>query len=271
MTIKQIELHELEARVVRRERRVFRLTLVFSFLPVVAAAALLWMTIEGISSARRELGVVRTDLIDTTAARDRARTDLAGLKDTITGLEMQAANAKEEVGRLQSQYQQSQARVRRWEERLAVVQENLRRTSQFTQHVYQFNWAEAKALASQIPRGGELLMRIDEYRRQGIGWGWENTRDKGFVSPGFAGFILQEMQVVPGELSPIDALFTLPLTNQQPRPGDVVVYDAGFAMFYFQDRDGKEFVIGMTLIGILALSYDFGVPRVGVRRTGLSP
>lgn len=215
MTIKQIELHELEARVVRRERRVFRLTLVFSFLPVVAAAALLWMTIEGISVARTQ--------------------------------------------------------VRKLEERLADVQETLRRSSQFEQHVYQLNWAEAKVLASQIPLGGELLMHIGEYRNQGIGWAWENTPDEGFVSPGFAGFILQEMQVVPGELSPIDALFTLPLTNQQPRPGDVVVYDADFAMFYFQDRDGKEFVVGMTPVGIVALSYDFGVRRVGVRRTGLSP
>ena len=102
-------------------------------------------------------------------------------------------------------------------------------------------------------------------------WAWTTTTDKEFVSPGFAGFILQEMQLLPRELSPVDALSTLPLTKQRPRPGDVVVSDAGFAMLYFQDRDGEEFVVSMTLVGIVALSYDFGVRRVGVRRTGLSP
>ncbi len=55
MATRQSELSELEARIVRRERRIFTRTLLFSFLPVVAAAVLLWTTIEQIDTARTEL------------------------------------------------------------------------------------------------------------------------------------------------------------------------------------------------------------------------
>jgi tetratricopeptide (TPR) repeat protein len=55
MATRQSELSELEARIVRRERRIFIRTLLFSFLPVVAAAVLLWTTIEQIDTARTEL------------------------------------------------------------------------------------------------------------------------------------------------------------------------------------------------------------------------
>ena len=41
-------------------------------------------------------------------------------------------------------------------------------------------------------------------------------------------------------------------------------------MFYFRDRAGTEFVVGMTPIGILALLYEFGPRRLAVLRTGFS-
>lgn len=246
----QIDLGELEAQFSHKERRIFGRTLLMSLVPVGAAAVLLWTTIAQISAARDEL---------------------ENLKVTFSDLDAKAGRARDELAVLQDQYQESQNTIRTLELDLARVQEKLRLSSQFARHIYEFNWAEAKSIASQFPEGGDLLSRIGEYRLRGVGWDLRNTPSAGFVSPAFAGTILQDLGVVGSDQSPVAALSNLPfVTDEPPNLGDVVIYDAGFAMFYFRDRDGVEFVVGMTLVGIVALKYDFGVKRIGVRRSGFS-
>jgi hypothetical protein len=43
----------------------------------------------------------------------------------------------------------------------------------------------------------------------------------------------------------------------------------GYVLFYYLDREGRPFVIGMTPMGIAALEPEFATP-VGYRRSGLS-
>jgi hypothetical protein len=45
--------------------------------------------------------------------------------------------------------------------------------------------------------------------------------------------------------------------RSKPLVGDVVFYQAGYTMFYYEYRGGSPFVIGMTPLGVLALKPDF--------------
>jgi hypothetical protein len=62
----------------------------------------------------------------------------------------------------------------------------------------------------------------------------------------------------------------LPSDSSDPRPGDLVVYQSGYTMFFFRDPADVEFVVGMTPFGVTALLYDFGLPVQRVIRTGIN-
>ncbi len=151
-----------------------------------------------------------------------------------------------------------QAELVGMQERVSALQLKLRDAANFDDNRHELDWSDAKAIFSRV-EWASLLLSIHELQEAGVGWDLSNTPERGFHSPGFAEYVL-------------DRSFGLSLSdlerteNQHPRPGDVVVYDTGYTMFYFRDRDGIEFVIGMTPVGIVALKYDFGPKRRYVLR-----
>jgi hypothetical protein len=101
-------------------------------------------------------------------------------------------------------------------------------------------------------------------------WGLANTPRGGFTSPGFAGYVLRGLAPVSGGADPERALRRLPRTLDPPFIGDVVLYEAGFAMFFLRDANDQPYVLGMTPVGVTSLEPDFGVRRLAVLRTGIS-
>ena len=96
------------------------------------------------------------------------------------------------------------------------------------------------------------------------------TPTEGFHSPTFAAFVLQRIDRSLEGLSVKEVLESLtPVPFQERRPGDIVVYEMGYSMFYFKDNEGTEFVIGMTPVGIAALKLHFGPNIEGVVRAAL--
>jgi hypothetical protein len=55
-------------------------------------------------------------------------------------------------------------------------------------------------------------------------------------------------------------LFSSLRYKQSPEPGDLVFYPGDIVLFYFVDRSGRPFVIGMTPRGIRALEPGFAEP-----------
>lgn len=111
-------------------------------------------------------------------------------------------------------------------------------------------------------------MKILHFRDRDLPFSFTNRPEVGFTSPGFAGYILQQLRRVPDGYPPETTLRTLPSVSE-PQLGDIIEYETGFALFYLRDRRGSPFVIGMTPMGITALNLDFGARRTGVLRTNL--
>jgi hypothetical protein len=131
----------------------------------------------------------------------------------------------------------------------------------FDKHVYQLNWSDLKMLAMADDRAIDVLGIIESRRTQV--WGMSNTDEGGYNSPGFAQLVWNQMSRPP-------AYADLPRDTGPPHPGDIVVYDFGYHLYYFRDNEGREFVVGMTPLGVLALDYDFGPRRLAILHTGLS-
>lgn len=82
--------------------------------------------------------------------------------------------------------------------------------------------------------------------------------EDGFDSPSFAAFMLERYGLLPA--SGIDERYRLREVLHpvdKPQIGDVVFYERGYTMFYFEDENGVPFVVGMTPLGVLALEPDF--------------
>jgi hypothetical protein len=232
---------EFEARLASRERRALARTIVLTLIPVIAAVVFLWITVDEVRESERKLDQVNKELATAERERDRAvkERDLARRQtNTLRGA-------------------------------LGEVQQQLRKSSDFATHIYPFDWSDVKLLASQSPDLARLLVTIRA--RRGIPFDLANRPDKGFSSPGFAAFVLQELGRLPRDVDGSEALSRLPSSRRPPVPGDIVRYETGYAMFYFRDRNGRPFVVGMTPVGIAALRPNFGPKRTEVLRTGLSP
>ena len=260
---------ELERLVALRERRALIRTWLLSALPIVAAAGFLWFMTDRISAAQGELAQVQR-------AYAQVEHELPLAQQKLAEAEAQRASAQRAAAELQARLEQAATRLaeadRKLEDtaaRLSEAEQKLAQSATFVENMYDLRWEEAKEFAALFARAAEILFIADEMRRRNVGWSMANREGAGYNSPGFAGVVLQRLGRLPRDLPPATVLADLPRESGPPRVGDIVVYDGGYSMFYFRDRQGVEFVVGMTPIGIAALKYEFGPRRLGVLRTGL--
>lgn len=243
-----------------RERRTFAITTLITLALVAAIVAFLAYAADRLRTMQAELSATETALAvakDTLESTKAALADvtpqLAAAEAARDGAEADAKSAMARVADLETRLDAANAQ-------LAELSEQIKLSVDYAQHLHPVDWQDAKELYSTSDRIGAVLDRILAHRQDGLRFSIANSPDKGFTSPGFANYVLGEVGLPPlGELKKADA----------PALGDIVLYDGGFALFYFKDHKGKPFVIGMTPVGIAALDPDFGVPQAGVRATGI--
>ena len=129
---------------------------------------------------------------------------------------------------------------------------------------FNFDFSRDKELFSVYPRQSQL---ITEMRRMidanEIKWHLGgNSPEQGFDSPSFATYLINKFSTVNIAASErYNLKETLPSTTN-PKVGDVVFYEYGYAMIYFRHK-GQPFVVGMTPIGLASLTLEFGPKIVG--------
>lgn len=114
MTTVDASLSELEARVARRERRSLWRTAVATLLPVTAAAALLWVTVDRIGETSAELTTVKSEL-------DNLDDNLAAARTERDAALQQAQNLGDELETAQTALATTDARFDRLESRAAEL------------------------------------------------------------------------------------------------------------------------------------------------------
>ena len=191
----------------------------------------------------------------------RSQTQVSALSTQKQALEVQVGSLEVQNKTLGEQAQSLEAK--------------LRETTELVKFTRQVDFADAKYVASSSPQAARILELALDLKQRNVRWKLGGrSPEEGFDSPGFAAFVLRRLHLLPGaqggEAAP--ALHNDPggwLRNNlkeipQPRVGDLVFYDSGYAMFYFTKPGAEPFVLGMTPFGITALIPDFA-KRFGVR------
>jgi len=129
---------------------------------------------------------------------------------------------------------------------------------------FSFDFRRDKELFSRYPK---QTMMISEMRRMidknEIKWHLGgNSPEQGFDSPSFATYIINKYsktEVAAGNRYKLKQI--LPSTIN-PKVGDVVFYEQGYTMIYFEYHN-QPFVVGMTPIGLASLTLEFGPKIIG--------
>jgi len=269
----------LDRRIERVHRTALIRTVVLGVAVVAAAAAFLWFIVRQAEQANAQLHALNAQIetARTAAATANARVAAANEQaaraaERVTAAESARTRAEAELKTAQDalksavdQTTKLQQQITELEGKLAAAQKALAAALDLQKHVYKLNWDELKMMSAESGAAAGLLEKIFQQKDR-VHWGMSNTPAGGYNSPGFATLILQQVNRLP----PGRSLAELPREDGAPRLGDVVVYESGYSLFFFRDHARREFVIGMTPLGVLALNYDFGSRRVAVLRTGLS-
>ncbi len=193
--------------------------------------------------------------------------DLAAKTDEAAGYRIQRDQATTENQALKQANQQLARRMRE-------ARSHVRTGVNLERYKRNLTPGDLRAIGRRSKDVARLLAELMRYRENGIFWGIGNDADnpaEGFGSAGFAGFLLQRLDLAQKGVKPVDVLGSLPSDDGEPKPGDIVQYDGGFSLFHLLDRKQKPIVVGMTYHGIVALDADFGADRLRVIRTGVTP
>ena len=180
----------------------------------------------------------------------------------------QIAEKQSELSDVTMRLTAAQAQLASLEETVAEKTKEADEATNLASQFYPLNWANEKLIFSQFGRASRLLEVIAQAQRENAHWGFGESLQGGFTSPGFADYVLSKAA------SPSVTYESLPLRQGNPRPGDVIRYDPPYTMFYFPDVGPSEknegFVVGMTPLGIASLTKSFTPKIVEIRRTPFS-
>lgn len=260
------------------ERKARQRAIVFSLIPVILAGLLLWFTGYQIQQGNRQLVVLQATTREVQAQRDEAKAqlvqtqiDLTATRKTLDDTQQSLTAAQKTLGDTQHTLAVTQDELEKAEQNVKILQqqlddlnkrldevsEQLRLATDFSKYQFLGDWSEAlKSLESQFPRQGKILLDIHQLQRTQWKLGGSSP-DEGFDSPSFAAFVLGQNGLIKDPAYNRDQLRKVLPSRPRPLVGDVVFYQAGYTMFYFEYSGGSPFVIGMTPLGVLALRPDF--------------
>jgi flagellar biosynthesis chaperone FliJ len=258
------DFQQLGERIERAHRRSLIRTVALSVATVVIAALFLVFTWRELDRANMRLSETNAKIAEAVAARAKAERDLNSAQAALKSSVEQATKLQQQISSLTSELARSKEELARSKEQLEHTKQQLADALNLDKYKYNLRMGQLKMMAVETPAAQHVLNVIERLSK--VPWGLSNTPSGGYNSPGFAELVLHEL----GRLPPGANLGSLPHDSGAPRLGDIVVYDAGYHLFYFRDHEKQEFVMGMTPLGVLALKYDFGSRRTEVLRTGIS-
>lgn len=275
MDYSEHQLQSLLEASAQKERQARQRALLLTLVPLAVAVLLVWFT----GTQIEKLNIVRTDLNKS--------------EQVLTEVNAQLADSQNNLSQVQRDYDLAQQQLLQKNLELLQVQKNLESTTQaldqaqremdvlqnqlkdlirqieeltaqlhdattFLQHQVGIDEEELKDWASDNPPAlFDVLLEVIEMQMANVKWNITGrTPDQGFDSPRFAAYILEQRALLPRGYDIASTPWAQLPKIPRPDSGDLVVYESGYTMFYY-NLGGKEFVIGMTPLGILALRPDF--------------
>lgn len=131
---------------------------------------------------------------------------------------------------------------------ILLLQNKLDSTSLISKNIVEVDLTEAKHLYSEDRCAAKILSDMLEMKRRKTSFDVYN-KNGNYNSPTFINMILKQSHVV------------RLIRATEMKSGDIVTYKSGYKMLYIKQNDSygskKEYCVGMTPWGILALKKDF--------------
>ncbi len=231
----------------------------------------MWILVDRLSKAKSEYDSVNDQLRAAQAGLEVTRAQSAQLQSLSEELTKKLADLQGQLTALQGQYdavlkqkQEADKAVSDAQAKIADLQTRLNQIYDFKPHIVPISEIDEKmAYGALGERGFRIFQMAIQDAHRKLPFGAANNPEGGFTSPGYAQYLLGKI----GITQPVSAL--KPRAGP-PKNGDIITYQPAYYMFYFSIPNAhKEFVIGMTTEGVLALDLNFGT-RMGIFAT-LSP
>jgi hypothetical protein len=265
----------------RRERAARRRAFLYATVPLVLAALIVGFTalqiqklgrVQGeLSATEMKLASTKTELVQFQQEAAQSLVDLDEIQGRLeeTEKEYQASISQLEATRMELEKanielgdtQKKIEDLNKQTEELTISFNDLKRQYEqflpFFERKVTITEVDVKEAAQVLPEAQvTLLFDILNLSFQDIPFNVNGASlEDGFNSPSFAVYVLQQRGLLPEDYD-----FNKKPWEQLPRirradNGDLVYYESGYAMFYFNKP--VEFVIGMTPVGIISMKPDF--------------
>lgn len=236
-----MEVEEILHQVEKKEKRARKLSLIFTFIPILTAAVLIYFTYSKVINAQKDLEQIEGEL-------EVVEIELETAKETNELLSASIDSVKKEL------------KVKT--DSLDVIKGQMDLIEDFRDHIVRFNWSDQKMFFSMTRNRDiqNMFIEILKMKEKDVFWriGGSNP-EEGFDSPSFATYVMVLERILPqgGMSSRYNLKNRLrPISKERLRPGDILIYQTGYTMFYMPYR-GQKVVLGMTPAGIRAVELDF--------------
>jgi len=282
------QLQSILQEVTNRERVARRRAAIYSTVPIVVAGVLIliigWriqladqelaLTDEHLQGTQQELASVNIQLAKaeeqvklsqevlalTEAELKQANQEVSALKEEAERYRQEAEKHRKEAEQYREEIEELRQQLDELNTTLTEVTEKLHQAIDFQRELAPVDvFRDIKSIARLYPptQAGILFEIVQQYA--GVDWKLGGTSPwDGFDSPSFVAYVLDDHGLLPVPVS--EARYRLRdilPARDGPRVGDIVFYELGYTMFYYEGEGQQPFVIGMTPLGILALKPDF--------------
>jgi hypothetical protein len=251
---RNIERSELHAR-----RRAWLLSLV----PLVFAGLLLAYTVWQIALAETRLSVAEEKLSSTTSQLTTVETNLDSLQNQLPTAQAALVQARDDLHQSQMALATAQQELNQSQSALATAQTDLNSARAFIRNACSINEEVLKEYMSRETPAVWMLRFLLDLQGTDVRWNPGGfSLDEGFDSPNFALYALQNFGFL-AEYGPGTRLWNVLQPTSQLQDGDIVYYDSGYTMFYYNlpvsygSSQTMDCVIGMTPLGIQAQLINF--------------
>lgn len=185
----------------------------------------------------------------------------------VNSAQQQVEKAKKKVDTLESRVNILGDELKRKNDSLKVLAESFEFAVSYKNKRYEMNYVSDKELYSQYPKQTRLLSEVRNLiESDAIKWNLGGSSiEEGFDSPSFATYLINTYTNTRVPKDKTYELYDYLPKVEQPRAGDLVIYEKGYSMFYFRSG-GQRFVVGMTPVGPASLQLDFGAKIIGYYR-----
>lgn len=251
------QMESLNRDIEKYEQKARRRAWLSAVVPFLFGVVLLGYTIWQIQNYGQKLVAVQASLEKSNAELDAS---IAALQDTKGKLEQantELATVQNKLNSTTSELEGIRQELNSTQQELSDTNDALQSANIFLENAYTIDPYDEKNSLSYYPYQADVLYFIQELQYAGVKWNPNGfSEEEGFNSPNFTVYVLQHFGYVSNNYAVDSAPWQILSPVSEAAIGDIIYYEGGYSMFYFE-INREAFVIGMTPLGIIAQQVGF--------------